>query len=78
MLAMRAGCDGLGRIHAQGADTSQSAVSFGTRDPAVRLCSTGSTALFLARQAIEGGLAECVLALGFEKMAKGALGAKYV
>jgi acetyl-CoA acetyltransferase len=31
-------------------------------------CSTGSTALFLARQAIEGGMAECVLALGFEKM----------
>ena len=39
-------------------------------------CSTGSTALYLARQAIEGGLAECVLALGFEKMEKGALGAK--
>ena len=32
-------------------------------------CSTGSSALYLARQAIEGGLAECVLALGFEKMA---------
>ena len=28
-------------------------------------CSTGSTALFLARQAIEGGVAECVLAVGF-------------
>ena len=40
-------------------------------------CSTGSSALFLARQAIEGGLAECVLALGFEKMEKGALGAKF-
>ncbi len=40
-------------------------------------CSTGSTALFLARQAIEGGLAECVLALGFEKMEKGALSAKF-
>ncbi len=40
-------------------------------------CSTGSTALFLARQAIEGGTAECVLALGFEKMEKGALGSKY-
>jgi sterol carrier protein 2 len=40
-------------------------------------CSTGSTALFLARQAIEGGLAECVLALGFEKMEKGALATKY-
>lgn len=40
-------------------------------------CSTGSTALYLARQAIEGGLAECVLALGFEKMEKGALAAKF-
>jgi len=40
-------------------------------------CSTGSSALFLARQAIEGGLAECVLAIGFEKMEKGALGAKF-
>lgn len=40
-------------------------------------CSTGSTALYLARQAIEGGLAECVLALGFEKMERGALGSKY-
>lgn len=40
-------------------------------------CSTGSTALFLARQAIEGGLAECVIALGFEKMEKGALGSKF-
>jgi acetyl-CoA acetyltransferase len=40
-------------------------------------CSTGSTALYLARQAIEGGLAECVLALGFEKMEKGALGSKF-
>lgn len=40
-------------------------------------CSTGSTALYLARQAIEGGLAECVIALGFEKMEKGALGSKF-
>jgi sterol carrier protein 2 len=40
-------------------------------------CSTGSTALMLAKQAIEGGLYECVLALGFEKMEKGALAAKY-
>ncbi len=38
-------------------------------------CSTGSTALYLARQAIEGGLAECVLAVGFEQMQKGALAA---
>jgi acetyl-CoA acetyltransferase len=40
-------------------------------------CSTGSSALYLARQAIEGGLAECVLAVGFEQMEKGALSAKW-
>jgi len=37
-------------------------------------CSSGSTALFLARQAIESGVAECVLAVGFEQMKPGALG----
>jgi sterol carrier protein 2 len=31
-------------------------------------CSTGSTALYLARQAIESGAVDCVLALGFEQM----------
>jgi sterol carrier protein 2 len=40
-------------------------------------CSTGSTALFMAKQFVEGGLAECALALGFEKMEKGSLGVKY-
>ncbi len=40
-------------------------------------CSTGSTALFLAKQLVEGGLADCALAAGFEKMEKGSLGAKY-
>ncbi len=40
-------------------------------------CSTGSTALYLGRQAVEGGLAECVLVVGFEKMEKGALGSKF-
>jgi sterol carrier protein 2 len=40
-------------------------------------CSTGSTALFLAKQLIEGGIADCVLALGFEKMEKGSLGSKW-
>lgn len=40
-------------------------------------CSTGSTALFLARQAIESGAADCVLALGFEQMRPGALGAVF-
>lgn len=37
-------------------------------------CSTGSTALFMAKQLIEGGSADVVLALGFEKMARGSLG----
>lgn len=36
-------------------------------------CATGSTALFLARQLIESGAADCVLALGFEQMQPGAL-----
>ncbi|XP_023975522.1 sterol carrier protein 2 [Physeter macrocephalus] len=40
-------------------------------------CSTGSTALFMARQLIQGGLADCVLALGFEKMEKGPLGSTF-
>jgi acetyl-CoA acyltransferase len=40
-------------------------------------CSTGSSALFLARQAVKGGLADCALAVGFEKMEKGSLGMKY-
>jgi sterol carrier protein 2 len=40
-------------------------------------CSTGSTALFMAKQFIEGGLADCTMALGFEKMEKGSLGIKY-
>src|SRR5215510_13682488 len=29
-------------------------------------CSTGSSALFLAAQAIRGGISDCTLALGFE------------
>ncbi|MFI5352647.1 MAG: lipid-transfer protein [Candidatus Binatales bacterium] len=40
-------------------------------------CSTGSTALFMAKQLVEGGISDCALALGFEKMEKGSLGAKY-
>lgn len=37
-------------------------------------CSTGSSALYLARQAVASGAAECVLVLGFEQMRRGALG----
>ncbi|MFN8162059.1 MAG: lipid-transfer protein [Solirubrobacterales bacterium] len=40
-------------------------------------CSTGSSALFMARQAVRGGLVDCALALGFEKMEKGSLGVKW-
>ncbi|MCM2250795.1 MAG: lipid-transfer protein [Ramlibacter sp.] len=40
-------------------------------------CSTGSTALFLARQAVASGAADCVLALGFEQMSPGALGSVF-
>src|SRR4249920_2432913 len=40
-------------------------------------CSTGSTALFLARQAIASGALDCVLALGFEQMKPGALGSVF-
>ena len=40
-------------------------------------CSTGSSALFMAREAVRGGLVECALALGFEKMEKGSLGVKW-
>ena len=40
-------------------------------------CSTGSSALMLARQAVKGGLADCALAVGFEKMERGSLGMKY-
>jgi sterol carrier protein 2 len=40
-------------------------------------CSTGSSALFLARQAVASGMADCVLALGFEQMVPGALGSSF-
>ena len=31
-------------------------------------CSTGSSALHLAKNLVQGGVYDCVLALGFEKM----------
>jgi acetyl-CoA acetyltransferase len=40
-------------------------------------CSTGSTALFLARQAVASGAVECALAVGFEQMRPGALGTMF-
>jgi acetyl-CoA acetyltransferase len=40
-------------------------------------CSSGSTALFLARQAVQSGAVECALAFGFEEMQPGALGSNW-
>lgn len=40
-------------------------------------CSTGSTALYLARQAIASGAADCVMAVGFEQMQPGAIGTHF-
>ena len=40
-------------------------------------CSTGSSALFGARQLVEAGAIDCALVIGFEKMEKGALGSKF-
>jgi acetyl-CoA acetyltransferase len=51
-----------------------------TRIPVVNVnnnCATGSTALYLARQAVASGAADCVLALGFEQMKPGAIGAVF-
>ncbi|RYY28737.1 MAG: lipid-transfer protein [Sphingomonadales bacterium] len=41
-------------------------------------CSTGSSALFLARQAVASGVVECAVALGFEQMTPGALNMLFV
>ena len=40
-------------------------------------CATGSSAIYLARQAIAAGIADCVLAFGFEQMVPGALAATW-
>ena len=40
-------------------------------------CATGSTALFLARQAVQSGAVEVAIAVGFEQMNPGALGVTY-
>lgn len=38
---------------------------------------TGSTAIHIANGLVAGGMNDCVLAVGFEKMEKGSLGLKY-
>jgi acetyl-CoA acetyltransferase len=40
-------------------------------------CATGSSALMLGRQAVQSGMAECVLVVGFEQMKKGAIGSHW-
>lgn len=40
-------------------------------------CASGSTALYMAKQFVEGGISDCVMALGFEKMERGSLGSKF-
>lgn len=40
-------------------------------------CSTGASALILAKQLIENGQNDCVMALGFEKMERGSLSNKF-
>lgn len=39
-------------------------------------CSTGSSALMLAKEFVEYGAADCVLSVGFEKMERGSLTSK--
>lgn len=40
-------------------------------------CSTGSTGLNLARTMVEGGMANAVMVVGFEKMSSGSLSSKW-
>ncbi|MET7988462.1 lipid-transfer protein [Streptomyces sp. NPDC005281] len=51
-----------------------------TRVPVINVnnnCASGSSALWLARQAVESGAVDCALAVGFEQMPPGALSAKW-
>ncbi|XP_072395754.1 sterol carrier protein 2 [Diabrotica undecimpunctata] len=40
-------------------------------------CSTGSSALMLAKELVESGKCDCALAVGFEKMERGSLSSKF-
>ena len=78
--ASRAGLCGLRATATRPTVSARSTGSGLTGIPVVNVnnnCSTGSSALFLARQAVKGGLADCALAIGFEKMERGSLGMKY-
>ncbi len=72
----------VGFIYAESTAGNRAAYELGmTGIPIVNVnnnCSTGSTALFLAAQAVKFGQYDCAIALGFEKMKTGALtGAGY-
>ncbi|SFB49829.1 Acetyl-CoA acetyltransferase [Amycolatopsis marina] len=68
----------VGYVHADSTAGQRAVYELGmTGIPVLNMnnnCASGSTALFYARQLIAGGLADCVLALGFEKMQRGSLG----
>lgn len=54
--------------------------AFQTGIPVVNVnnnCSTGSSALFMVRQAVQSGAVDCALAFGFEEMQPGALGSHW-
>src|ERR1700710_293725 len=69
--------------HVYGDSTSGQTALYGVGQSGIPIvnvnnnCSTGSSALFLARQAVESGIADCVLALGVEQMQRGALASQW-
>jgi sterol carrier protein 2 len=75
-------------LHARRSFRTDSASLTGTDDPSTIIvalrtvnvnnnCSTGSSAVAIAANAIMSGQVECALALGFEKMAAGSLGSAW-
>jgi acetyl-CoA acyltransferase len=68
----------VGYVHAPSTAGQRAVYGLGmTGIPVINVnnnCASGSSALFYARQLIAGGLADRVLALGFEKMSRGSLG----
>ncbi|OLT40069.1 lipid-transfer protein [Saccharomonospora sp. CUA-673] len=68
----------VGYVHADSTAGQRAVYELGmTGIPVLNLnnnCASGSSALFYARQLVAGNLADCVLALGFEKMQRGSLG----
>src|ERR1700710_2907633 len=65
--------------HVYGDSTSGQTALYGVGQSGIPIvnvnnnCSTGSSALFLARQAVEHGVIDCALVLGFEQMRRGAI-----